>query len=189
MVLSAPARGGRWVVAVLRTARPRQWPKNLLVFAAPLAGASLGRPDGLLYALVAAAAFGFASVAVYFVNDVADAGRDRLHPRKRHRPVASGELPKRDAVVLGTLCALAGLAAGLLIAEPLLTATVAAYLGLSFGYSWKFKHVPVLCAWRPASCSACWAAPPPRTCRRPAGSWRCAAWARSAWSWPSATPS
>jgi decaprenyl-phosphate phosphoribosyltransferase len=144
VVLSAPARGARWAVAVLRTARPRQWPKNLLVFAAPLAGATLGRRDGLLYALVAAAAFGFASVAVYFVNDVADAGRDRLHPRKRRRPVASGELPKRDAVVLGVLCALAGLAAGLLIAEPLLTATVAAYLGLSFGYSWKLKHVPVL---------------------------------------------
>lgn len=144
VVLSAPARRARWVVAVLRTARPRQWPKNLLVFAAPLAGASLGRRDGLLYALVAAAAFGFASVAVYFVNDVADAGRDRLHPRKRHRPVAAGELLKRDAVVLGALCALAGLAAGLLITEPLLTATVAAYLGLSFGYSWKLKHVPVL---------------------------------------------
>ena len=142
--LSAPAHGARWAVAVLRTARPRQWPKNLLVFAAPLAGASLGRRDGLLYALVAAAAFGFASVAVYFVNDVADAEHDRLHPRKRHRPVASGELPKRDAVVLGALCALAGLAAGLLIAEPLLTATVAAYLGLSFGYSWKLKQVPVL---------------------------------------------
>ena len=143
-VLSAPARGARWAVAVLRTARPRQWPKNLLVFAAPLAGASLGRRDGLLYALVAAAAFGFASVAVYFVNDVADAEHDRLHPRKRHRPVASGELPKRDAAVLGALCALAGLAGGLLIAEPLLTATVAAYLGLSFLYSWKLKQVPVL---------------------------------------------
>ena len=143
-VLSAPARRARWAVAVVRTARPRQWPKNLLVFAAPLAGASLGRRDGLLYALVAAAALGFASVAVYFVNDVADAGHDRLHPRKRHRPVASGELPQRDAVVFGALCALAGLAAGLLIAEPLLTATVAAYLGLSFGYSWKLKQVPVL---------------------------------------------
>jgi len=144
VALSAPARRARWVVAVLRTARPRQWPKNLLVFAAPLAGASLGRRDGLVYALVAAAAFGFASVAVYFINDVADAERDRLHPRKRHRPVASGELPKQHAIVLGVLCALAGLSAGLLIAEPLLTATVAAYLALSFLYSWKLKQVPVL---------------------------------------------
>jgi decaprenyl-phosphate phosphoribosyltransferase len=140
----APARRGRWALAVLRTSRPRQWPKNLLVFAAPLAGASLGRRDGLAYALVAAAAFGFASVAVYFVNDVADAERDRRHPRKRNRPVASGELPKKHAIVLGAGCALAGLAAGLLINEPLLTATVAAYLGLSFAYSWKLKQIPVI---------------------------------------------
>src|SRR4029078_1262343 len=99
-----------------------------------LAGASLGRRDGLLYALVAAAAFGFASVAVYFINDVADAEHDGLHPRERHRPVASGELPKRDAIVLGVLCALAGLAGGLLIAAPLLTATVAACLAHSRVY-------------------------------------------------------
>ena len=140
----APARHGRWALAVLRTARPRQWPKNLLVFAAPLAGASLGRRDGLAYALAAAAAFGFASVAVYFVNDVADAERDRRHPRKRNRPVASGELPKKHAIVLGAGCALVGLATGLLINEPLLTATVAAYLGLSFLYSWKLKQVAVI---------------------------------------------
>jgi decaprenyl-phosphate phosphoribosyltransferase len=141
---AVPARGGRWAVAVLRTSRPRQWPKNLLVFAAPLAGASLGRRDGLAYALAAAAAFGLASVAVYFVNDVADAERDRRHPRKRHRPVASGELPKQHAIVLGVGCALVGLATGLLIAEPLLTATVATYLGLSFGYSARLKQIPVI---------------------------------------------
>jgi decaprenyl-phosphate phosphoribosyltransferase len=144
VALSAYARGLRWAVAVLRTARPRQWPKNLLVFAAPLAGASLGRRDGLAYALVAAAAFGFASVAVYFINDVADAERDRRHPRKRHRPVASGELPKQHAIVLGALSAAAGLAAGVLIAEPLLVATVAGYMSSSFLYSWVLKHIPVV---------------------------------------------
>jgi len=144
VALTVPARLARWAVAVLRTARPRQWPKNLLVFAAPLAGASLGRRDGLAYALVAAAAFGFASVAVYFVNDVADAERDRLHPRKRHRPVASGELPKPHAIALGAGCALVGLAAGLLISEPLLVAAVAGYLALSFLYSWKLKQVAVI---------------------------------------------
>jgi decaprenyl-phosphate phosphoribosyltransferase len=138
------ARRASWLVAVLRTARPRQWPKNLLVFAAPLAGASLGRRDGLVYALVAAAAFGCASVAVYFINDVADAERDRLHPRKRHRPVAAGELPKRHAVVLGAVAAVLGLAAGLLISEPLLIAAVGGYLTLSFLYSGVLKHIPVV---------------------------------------------
>ena len=144
VAVPAHARGLRWVVAVVRTARPRQWPKNLLVFAAPLAGASLGRRDGLLYALVAAAAFGFASVAVYFVNDVVDAERDRLHPRKRNRPVASGALPKQHAVALGAVCAAIGLSAGLLITEPLLIATVAGYLSLSFLYSLVLKQIPVI---------------------------------------------
>jgi decaprenyl-phosphate phosphoribosyltransferase len=144
VALARHARRPRWAVSVLRTARPRQWPKNLLVFAAPLAGASLGRRDGLLYALVAAAAFGCASAAVYFINDVADAERDRLHPRKRRRPVAAGDLPKRHAVVLGVVCAALGLLGGVLISEPLLTASVGAYLTLSFLYSWVLKHIPVV---------------------------------------------
>ena len=139
-----PARRTSWPVAVLRTARPRQWPKNLLVFAAPLAGATLGRRDGLVYALVAMVAFGCASAAVYFINDVADAERDRRHPRKRYRPVASGDLPKRHAVALGVLSAAAGLAAGAAISEPLLVAAVGGYLALSFLYSWVLKHIPVV---------------------------------------------
>ena len=144
VAVAVHARGIRWAVAVLRTARPRQWPKNLLVFAAPLAGASLGRRDGLLYALAAAAAFGSASIAVYFVNDVVDAERDRRHPRKRNRPVASGALSRQHAVVLGAAFAAVGLAVGLLIAEPLLTAIVAGYLAMSFLYSLVLKHLPVV---------------------------------------------
>jgi decaprenyl-phosphate phosphoribosyltransferase len=141
---ASPARGVRWLIAVVRTARPRQWPKNLLVFAAPLAGASLGRPNGLVYALIAAVAFGSASMAVYFVNDVADAERDRSHPRKRFRPVAAGDLPKSHAVALGVVCAVLGLSGGLLIREPLLVAAVGGYLALSFLYSWVLKHIPVV---------------------------------------------
>jgi decaprenyl-phosphate phosphoribosyltransferase len=143
-VVTGQARPLSWLVAVLRTARPRQWPKNLLVFAGPLAGATLGRDDGPAYALVALAAFGCASVAVYFINDVADAERDRSHPRKRHRPVAAGDLPKAHAAALGAASAAAGVTAGLAISEPLLTASVAGYLGLSFLYCWVLKHIPVI---------------------------------------------
>jgi decaprenyl-phosphate phosphoribosyltransferase len=137
----SPARVRRWAVAALVTARPRQWPKNLLVLAAPLAGATLGRDDGAAYALVAAAAFTLASAAVYLANDVADAERDRLHPRKRHRPVAVGDLPKVPAAVLSAACAAAGTAAGLVTGVPLLTTAVAGYLVLSFLYSAVLKHV------------------------------------------------
>lgn len=138
-VLSGPLN---WAAAVVRTTRPRQWPKNLLVFAAPLAGATLGRPHGFLYALLAAVAFGCASAAVYLVNDVVDAERDRRHPVKRNRPVASGALPGRHAVVLAVSAACCALAVGIVIAEPLLVAAAAGYLCSSFLYSARLKHVP-----------------------------------------------
>jgi decaprenyl-phosphate phosphoribosyltransferase len=137
-------RLARWLSAALRAIRPRQWPKNLLVFAAPLAGATLGRPDGLAYALVAAFAFGCASAAVYLVNDVTDLERDRRHPVKRHRPIAAGELPVPHALVLACLCVVVALAAGFAIAAPLLTAATIAYLAISFLYSMVLKHIPVL---------------------------------------------
>jgi decaprenyl-phosphate phosphoribosyltransferase len=138
------AKLGRWLSAALRSTRPRQWPKNLLVFAAPLAGATLGRPDGLAYALVAAFAFGCASAAVYLVNDVADVERDRRHPVKRHRPIAAGELAKAHALVLAGACVTVALATGFAIAAPLLTGMTAAYLIISFLYSMVLKHIPVL---------------------------------------------
>ena len=131
----------RWLVAVIRETRPRQWPKNLLVFAAPLAAASLGRQDGLGYALLAMFAFACASAAVYFVNDVVDADRDRGHPVKRNRPIASGALPVQHALVLAVLGAAFAIASGVLIGEPLLVAAASGYLCSSFLYSFKLKHV------------------------------------------------
>jgi decaprenyl-phosphate phosphoribosyltransferase len=128
-------------VAAFQAARPRQWPKNLLVFAAPLAGASLGRQDGFGYALVAFVAFTAAASAVYLINDVVDVERDRLHPTKRLRPVAAGRLPQPAAIVL----ALAGLGlavlVSLLIGEPLLAVVIGAYAASSLLYSSFFKHV------------------------------------------------
>ncbi len=132
----------RWLAAAVRTTRPRQWPKNLLVFAAPLAGATVGRHDGIGYAVLAAVAFGCASAAVYLVNDVVDAERDRRHPVKRHRPVASGRaawLLRGQPAVLAACCAIA-IGAG--IGEPLLVAAAAGYLCSSFLYSARLKHVP-----------------------------------------------
>lgn len=133
----------RWLKAVVQSSRPRQWPKNLLVFAAPLAGDTFGRAYGFWYALVAVGAFIAASSAVYMVNDVVDAERDRGHPYKRFRPVASGRLPVRHAVVLAVCLVLVALGAGLVIGEPLLASAIAAYLAISFLYSAGLKHVPV----------------------------------------------
>jgi decaprenyl-phosphate phosphoribosyltransferase len=133
---------GRWLAAVVHTTRPRQWPKNLVVLAAPLAGATVGRSDGLGYAMLAAVAFGCASAAVYLVNDFVDAERDRRHPVRRHRPIASGALPGGHAVALAVVAACCSVAIGAAIGEPLLIAAAAGYLGLSFLYSARLKHVP-----------------------------------------------
>jgi decaprenyl-phosphate phosphoribosyltransferase len=142
--VAAEASLKRWLIAVIRETRPRQWPKNLLVFAAPLAAASLGRQDGFGYALLAMFAFASASAAVYFVNDVVDADRDRRHPVKRNRPIASGALPVQHAVALGVLAAVLAVGAGVVIREPRLVAAVSVYLCLQFLYSFRLKHVPFL---------------------------------------------
>ena len=145
----APARTAAWplalagvILAAVQATRPRQWPKNLLVFAAPLAGATLGRADGFGYALVAFAAFTAASSAVYLVNDLIDSERDRLHPTKRLRPIASGRLPRPVAVVLAVVLLITALLASLAIGEPRLAGVIGAYVTMSLLYSLGLKHVP-----------------------------------------------
>ncbi|MEO7058840.1 MAG: decaprenyl-phosphate phosphoribosyltransferase [Lapillicoccus sp.] len=145
-VAVAPARVRRTPrTAVLRAVRPRQWPKNLLVLAAPVAAGSLGdRPAPLLDAALAGLAFLFASWAIYLVNDVVDAERDRGHPRKRHRPVAAGDLSPRGALTWAALAAAGSIAAALAVQHTWLVASVLAYLVLSLLYCLGLKHVPVL---------------------------------------------
>jgi decaprenyl-phosphate phosphoribosyltransferase len=130
------------LLAVLEAARPRQWPKNLLVFAAPLAGASLGRDRHFGYATLAAVAFIAASAAVYLVNDVADADRDRRHPTKRRRPVASGRLPAGLAVAAAGLALAVAFGACALAASAELAVVIGAYLVFSLSYTVVLKHVP-----------------------------------------------
>jgi decaprenyl-phosphate phosphoribosyltransferase len=129
-------------VAAVQAARPRQWPKNLLVFAAPLAGASLGRDGGFWYALVAFAAFTAAASALYLINDVLDIDRDRAHPVKRRRPVAAGRLPRSSALVLAVTGLAAAMLASFAIREPRLAIVIASYVVLSLLYSAGLKHVP-----------------------------------------------
>ncbi|HEY3735577.1 MAG TPA: decaprenyl-phosphate phosphoribosyltransferase [Streptosporangiaceae bacterium] len=138
------ARLPDWLTAAGQTARPRQWPKNLLVFAAPLAAASLGRDEGLGYAIGTAAAFIAASTAVYFVNDVIDAPRDRQHPVKRERAIAAGRLSAARALMLAALAAIAAVSVGLWIGRYGLAALITGYLALSLLYGLVLKHVPVV---------------------------------------------
>jgi decaprenyl-phosphate phosphoribosyltransferase len=129
-------------VAAVQTTRPRQWPKNLLVFAAPLAGDTVGRREGFWYALIAVVAFVAASSAVYLVNDVVDAERDRAHPYKKFRPIAARRLPEPHAIALAVVFVLGAVGAGFAIGELGLAVTAGVYLVISFLYSAGLKHVP-----------------------------------------------
>jgi decaprenyl-phosphate phosphoribosyltransferase len=140
--VAAPATTAGLLVAAVQAVRPRQWPKNLLVFAAPLAGATLGRDEGFAYALLAFVAFTAAASAVYVVNDVLDVERDRLHPTKRLRPIASGRLPRPAALTLAAACLAIAALATIVIGEPMLAVVIGTYILVSFLYSLSFKHVP-----------------------------------------------
>ena len=123
--------------------RPRQWLKNLLVFAGLVFAAKLGDAGRWLEAVAAFGAYCAVSSAAYLVNDLRDREDDRLHPVKRARPIARGELSPRRAVVLA-----AGLAAAALALAGLLglvsVAFLLAFAGLQAAYSFSLKHVVLL---------------------------------------------
>lgn len=132
---------------LLRTMRPHQWVKNLFVLAPLLFAKELFDASMLLRSLAAFLAFCMAAGTVYILNDLVDVDADRVHPLKRHRPIASGLVPipvaKRAAVGL-VLTALGGA----VVLEPLFAACTAAYLVLNLLYSLRLKriaYVDVLC--------------------------------------------
>lgn len=134
---SVPARGR--LHAVVATARPRQWIKNLLVIAAPAAAGALGHDDVPVRVCLACAAFCMLASGIYAINDVRDAAEDRLHPRKRFRPVAAGEISPRTATVAGTGWILAGLLLCLGI-RPLLGLVALGYVALTVSYTLVWRH-------------------------------------------------
>jgi decaprenyl-phosphate phosphoribosyltransferase len=144
-----PAESGETVRAstlraVVKTARPKQWTKNVLVFAAPAAAGVLDQRDALLKTLIAFVAFCLAASGTYFVNDANDAVADRLHPTKRHRPIAAGHLdPRLARIVAGVLIVLA-LAISAPVNDGKLTAVIAGYLVVTFSYTLWLKNEPVI---------------------------------------------
>jgi decaprenyl-phosphate phosphoribosyltransferase len=131
-------------LGLLAAARPRQWVKNLLVGAAPLAAGELTDPGTAGKTLLAFAVFCLAASSVYLVNDVVDAGQDRHHPTKCLRPIASGVVPA--ALAGAAACLATGLAIGLatVLGSPELATVVTVYLLLSLGYNLGLKHQRVI---------------------------------------------
>ena len=125
---------------ILRTMRPQQWTKNVFVFAGLVFARAFLHPAGVPRALWAFGAFCLLSSCVYFLNDFVDRERDRLHPRKRERPLASGLLKPAEGVAGALVLGLGGLAASLGLGTTFFL-IAAGYLALNLVYSFGLKHV------------------------------------------------
>ena len=129
--------------ALWRSMRPKQWLKNVLVLAVPLAAGSLLQPPILLPTLVAFLAYCLASSATYLINDAVDVERDQAHPRKRYRPLAAGQITRTTVMSAAVILIAAALVLGFLT-RAALGFSVAAYLVLTLTYSLWLKREPVI---------------------------------------------
>ena len=138
-----PQTAASVIGAALETIRPHQWLKNLLVFI-PLAAAHRpGEREILGSAACTFVAFSLCASSIYVFNDLHDAPADRLHPHKRHRPIASGALPRSIAIGL-VPALLAGAMAACYPLGPGVAAILASYVALMVAYSLKFKAIVLL---------------------------------------------
>ncbi len=143
MAVSAAAEPRPVARAALVAFRPRQWTKNLLLFAGLLFAGKLGETSLWPEASIAFVAYCAASSAAYLANDVRDADQDRDHPVKRLRPVASGELPVRVALALAALLTVSALGLALYLGLGSL-AFMAGFLVLQAAYTAGLKHVVLI---------------------------------------------
>lgn len=131
------------LAALLTSMRPRQWPKNAFVFVPLVFDRKLLDPTSVVRTLIAFVLLCAMSSAVYLMNDLADMASDRLHPVKRHRPLASGRLNPLVARVAFVVLASSSLVAGYLL-SPMLAVVLLAYLMLQLAYTFRLKHVVIL---------------------------------------------
>jgi 4-hydroxybenzoate polyprenyltransferase len=123
--------------------RPQQWLKNILIFAALVFDGKLGVIPDLVRTFIGFLLFCLVSSAVYIINDLADVEADRLHPKKRYRPIAAGVLPVSVArtaavVIVGLSFPLAYLL------SPTFALVLLSYFLLNLAYSKWLKHVPII---------------------------------------------
>ena len=136
------------VTGLIKAIRPRQWVKNVLVFAAPVAALGDDRyaydyREVLVRVLLAFVVFSLAASCVYLVNDARDVEADRQHPTKRFRPIAAGVVPEWLAYVLAVVLGVASLAISWLV-TPNLALVMAIYIAIQLAYCFGLKHQPVI---------------------------------------------
>ena len=139
--LRTEARPAAW--NVIRSLRPEQWTKNLIIFGGLLFGQRLFDLHSVLYATAAFAVFCALSGVVYLLNDVADRDADRRHPLKRRRPIASGELSTSTALMAAAIIGIGALTVAFLL-HTQFGFFAASYVALLALYSGPLKHVVIV---------------------------------------------
>ncbi len=128
---------------IFKAMRPRQWTKNVFVFAALVFDRQLFNIQSLERTLLTFVIFCLVSSSVYLINDVMDIKADRIHPVKKNRPIASGKVPVRVAIIASILLVLVSLIGSYFLSFGLL-AIVAVYFVLNLAYSKWLKHMPII---------------------------------------------
>jgi 4-hydroxybenzoate polyprenyltransferase len=131
-------------MAVLAALRPYQWIKNLLVVVPVIAAHRLQDPQVLPLVALAFVTFCLAASGIYLANDVGDAPADRLHPRKRFRPIAAGDLSPAVGVAISGICLAGALLLAVVALSHLFAAMVLVYVGVAVAYSTRLKREPVV---------------------------------------------
>ncbi|MCA1954242.1 MAG: decaprenyl-phosphate phosphoribosyltransferase [Anaerolinea sp.] len=129
--------------ALLKTMRPRQWTKNAFVLAAIVFDGQIINAPAVLRSLLGVALFCLLSSAIYIINDLADIEADRAHPKKRNRPIASGRLPVRVAILATIVLLLISLVGAALLSLNFLWIALI-YLITNLAYSKWLKHIPLI---------------------------------------------
>jgi len=131
------------LIALIQAMRPRQWVKNVMIFAAVVFDRKIGYPAALLPTIAGAILFSFIASAIYLINDVADVDADRNHPTKKMRPIASGKLSIPTARLAAFVLLVVGLGLAYLL-SPGFALTCLAYIALNISYSTWLKHIPIV---------------------------------------------
>jgi 4-hydroxybenzoate polyprenyltransferase len=134
---------GELLYAIIKTVRPRQWLKNLALFTPILLTGHLFNPTLFKSTTWAFIAFCLLSSSNYIFNDILDASKDRKHPFKKFRPIASGKLPKYIAILVSITCVIFGLLISSTLGQTFLTLSVI-FILLEYLYSLFLKHVSVI---------------------------------------------
>ena len=125
--------------------RPKHYLKNGLVFLPLIFSGTLFADGNFLRVLLAAIAFSFVASIVYIINDIRDAERDRQHPKKKFRPIASGKVSIRQAIILAIVLAMGAIGIGYAIgSDATAWIILAAYLAINIGYNLGLKDVPIV---------------------------------------------